>query len=283
LVDIKPTSCPNPLNTKSQGVLPAAILGTKDFDVSTINVSTVRLEGVEPIRSSVEDVATPVSESVQAPPVTLVNGTEPGMVNIDVSTVTREHSVRNAAGTGYLSAPVSSLKDSCECTTDGPDGFGDLTLKFRTQEIVRALGEVSDRDTLMLTLTAELMDGSELEGHDCVLILKKDAAGKGKAHSYDLQSTYIESAAPEALALFQNYPNPFSDRTLSKYAVAKAGPVCMEVYDLAGVLVKTVVNGHRTPGVYRVMWEEMDLPSGVYFCRLRAGEVSRTRKMVVAK
>jgi len=57
-LDIKPGSCPNPLNTKSKGVLPVAILGTEDFDVYEIDVATVELEGVKPIRSGYEDVAT---------------------------------------------------------------------------------------------------------------------------------------------------------------------------------------------------------------------------------
>jgi len=59
-VDIKPTSCPNPFNVGSKGVLPVAILGTEDFDVMMVDPSSVLLEGVSPIRWSYEDVATPV-------------------------------------------------------------------------------------------------------------------------------------------------------------------------------------------------------------------------------
>ncbi|MCK5040186.1 MAG: hypothetical protein KAR87_04420 [Candidatus Aenigmarchaeota archaeon] len=65
-VDIKPSSCPNPINTKSKGVLPVALLGTEDFDVETIDPATIQLklnigdeEFVEPIRWNYEDVATP--------------------------------------------------------------------------------------------------------------------------------------------------------------------------------------------------------------------------------
>ena len=58
-LDIKPGSCPNPLNVKSKGVLPVAILGTSDFDVTTIDVSTVLLEGIGPIGDALEDVAAP--------------------------------------------------------------------------------------------------------------------------------------------------------------------------------------------------------------------------------
>lgn len=61
-IDIKPSSCPNPLNVKSKGVLPVAILGTEDFDVSEIDPATVSLEGIAPLRWDLEDVATPVDD-----------------------------------------------------------------------------------------------------------------------------------------------------------------------------------------------------------------------------
>ena len=126
-VDIKPQSCPNPLNVKSRGVLPVATLGTEDFDVSTIDPASIRLAGVAPIRSSVEDVSTPVEDS----------------------------------------------QDVCDCATQGADGYTDLTLKFDTQEIVSALGEVADGDVLVLTLTGKSFDGIPIEGKDCIVVLSK--------------------------------------------------------------------------------------------------------------
>jgi hypothetical protein len=59
-VDIKPRSCPNAVNPRDQGVLPVAVLGTADFDVTTINPSFVRLRGAIPLRYAYEDVAAPV-------------------------------------------------------------------------------------------------------------------------------------------------------------------------------------------------------------------------------
>lgn len=61
-IDIKPQSCPNPVNANAGGVLPVAILGTEDFDVSTIDICTIQLAGVSPIRSNFEDVATPLDK-----------------------------------------------------------------------------------------------------------------------------------------------------------------------------------------------------------------------------
>jgi len=58
-VDVKPGSCPNPLNVKSKGVLPFAILGTEMLDVTHIDPASIRLNGVPALRSSLEDVGTP--------------------------------------------------------------------------------------------------------------------------------------------------------------------------------------------------------------------------------
>lgn len=58
-VDIKPQSCRNPLRVGARGVLPVAIVGTAGFDVRQVEPNSLRLEGVTPLRSSVEDVATP--------------------------------------------------------------------------------------------------------------------------------------------------------------------------------------------------------------------------------
>jgi len=58
-IDIKPESCPNPVNSNSRGLLPVAILGSADFDVSQIDVETILLEVVSPVKHNIEDVATP--------------------------------------------------------------------------------------------------------------------------------------------------------------------------------------------------------------------------------
>jgi hypothetical protein len=58
-VDVKPQSCPNPFNTASQGVVPISVVGKADFDVSTIDPDSIRLNGVPPVRWEVRDGATP--------------------------------------------------------------------------------------------------------------------------------------------------------------------------------------------------------------------------------
>ncbi|HEX6428050.1 MAG TPA: hypothetical protein VF008_10210 [Niastella sp.] len=58
-LDVRPGGCPNPFNPDAQGVLPVAILGTADFDITKIDPSTLKINGVSLLRSAIEDVATP--------------------------------------------------------------------------------------------------------------------------------------------------------------------------------------------------------------------------------
>lgn len=58
-VDVRPQSCPNPINTNSKGLIPVAILGTVDLDVTQIDLSSLTINGVSPAKTSFEDVATP--------------------------------------------------------------------------------------------------------------------------------------------------------------------------------------------------------------------------------
>jgi hypothetical protein len=125
--DIKPGSCPNRLNIRSKGLLRIAILGTGEVDATNIDPASVRLEGVAPIRSQIEDV----------------------------------------------SQPVIDPQDICDCSEEPGDAFDDLTLTFKKKEIVCELGDVSDGDEVVLTLTGETFDRTRIEGQDCVLIRKK--------------------------------------------------------------------------------------------------------------
>jgi len=66
-VDIKPQGCPNPINVGAAGVLPVAVLGTATFDVTTIDPTSVTLQGVPAARSSLEDTATPFIGTITGP------------------------------------------------------------------------------------------------------------------------------------------------------------------------------------------------------------------------
>lgn len=127
-LDIHPTSCPNPLSPNSKGVLPVSINGSEDFDVNEIDLSTVTLEGVSPVNSSIEDVSTPFETNLEEP------------------------------------------LDPYSCTTAGPDGYNDLTLKFDYEELRSVLGELNREDVITLSISGQLLDGTEFLGTDIVVV-----------------------------------------------------------------------------------------------------------------
>ena len=94
--------------------------------------------------------------------------------------------------------------------------------------------------------------------------------------------------APKAYRLGQSYPNPFNPETTIQYDVAKTGVVRLSVYALTGQLVRTLMDGERPAGRYSVVWDGTDdagrdVASGVYLCRMEAGEYSAVRKMLLVR
>ncbi len=88
--------------------------------------------------------------------------------------------------------------------------------------------------------------------------------------------------------LRQNYPNPFNPATNIEFRIVNSEFVTLEIYDLLGREVKTLVNEHRVAGNYSVQWDGTDdagqpAASGVYLYRLKAGDFSQTRKMVLMR
>jgi hypothetical protein len=146
-IDVKPESCPNPLNQKEKGVISVAVLGLDDFDVTQIDPASVRLfrksepspVSVPPLRWSWEDAGIPYE-------------------------------------------PFIGRQDAYDCLEYYPDDYGvfdgilDLTFKFKAKEIVYALGEVDDGDVIVLQLAGNLKEefgGTGFVGEDVVLIIEK--------------------------------------------------------------------------------------------------------------
>jgi hypothetical protein len=92
-----------------------------------------------------------------------------------------------------------------------------------------------------------------------------------------------ENTLPEGFALHQNFPNPFNPSTEISFALAEATYVELGVYNVVGQQVALLVNGVREAGEHTVVWHGDLHPSGVYFYRLRAGDVIETRKMILLK
>gem|GEM_PF-2110801 len=142
-LDIKPGSCPNPLNRASHGILPVAVVGSETFDVTAIDVYSVGLSRADGIGGAV------------AP-----NEGPPG-----------PHSTFEDMATPFEGEP-------CDCHALEGDGIIDLSLKFRTDDLV----DVLELDDLLpgalveLVLSGTLADGGEFVASDCVRIVPQGAS-----------------------------------------------------------------------------------------------------------
>jgi subtilisin-like proprotein convertase family protein len=137
-VDIKPGSCPNPLNRNSNGVIPVGLLGDADFDVTEVDISSIVISRADGVGGSVGP-----------------NEGPPG-----------PHTVVSDVGTPFDG-------DLCDCHELEGDGIMDLNMKFRTQDVVDALmlDGLAPGDDVELVISGVLMDGTEFEGSDCVRLV----------------------------------------------------------------------------------------------------------------
>lgn len=110
----------------------------------------------------------------------------------------------------------------------------------------------------------------------------------GSAESWMNRSSVEQEQLPTSYALFQNYPNPFNASTSISYSIQKRTHVSLQIYDILGQEVVTLVNVERLPGAYTVTWNGTTstgnpAASGVYFFRLKAGNFEAIKKMALIK
>ena len=94
------------------------------------------------------------------------------------------------------------------------------------------------------------------------------------------------SGLPKIFSLSQNYPNPFNPTTSISYTIPQGGiqhAVSVQIYDLLGREVATLVNEIKPAGTYTVMWNAASMPSGIYFYRLQSDNFVATKKLVLIK
>ncbi len=104
-------------------------------------------------------------------------------------------------------------------------------------------------------------------------------------------STAVEEnigSLPESFSLEQNYPNPFNPVTSIRFSLRNTGKVKLSIYNMLGEEVNTLVDGHKTAGVYKVEWDGTNsagqkMASGIYFYKLQMGSNVKTKKMVFLK
>ena len=115
---------------------------------------------------------------------------------------------------------------------------------------------------------------------------------QGESDIVEIQFTYTGTSANDILIavieLMDNYPNPFNPVTNIAYSIKETGNIIIEVYNLRGQLVKTLVNEVKETGNYNIIWNSTDnsnkpVSSGVYLYKMKSGNYISTRKMILMK
>jgi photosystem II stability/assembly factor-like uncharacterized protein len=93
----------------------------------------------------------------------------------------------------------------------------------------------------------------------------------------------LNDELPQNFTLSQNYPNPFNPSTTVEFSVPYTSRVSIKIYNALGQEIKTLINGELQPGKYKVEFNAFDLPSGVYFCVMKADGFNDMKKMLLIK
>jgi subtilisin-like proprotein convertase family protein len=101
--------------------------------------------------------------------------------------------------------------------------------------------------------------------------------------SVDVLSGVEEKNLPTEFSLSQNYPNPFNPSTLIQYGLPVATHVRLEVFNVLGQRVATLVNGREEAGIHFARFEDSMLPSGVYIYAIEAGNFRASRKFILLR
>jgi hypothetical protein len=106
---------------------------------------------------------------------------------------------------------------------------------------------------------------------------------KGTNHIFvdDSVLVGIKPVIAQTFQLFQNYPNPFRLTTFISYQLQEDAFVTLKIFDMQGKEVQTLVNEYQKAGYQSVQFHASNLPSGVYFYRIEAGQYSDIRKLII--
>jgi hypothetical protein len=254
-IDIKTTSCPNPIKSGDIGDVQVGVIASRDWLLKG---------GVDP-------------ESFHL--VAYDGGPGNGIMLYELYPYKKNSEPED------LTTPVYSMVD-CECTELGPDGLMDWSFRFTTAEMWQALvdqyGVLLNDHYYPVEFHWTMGNGDEMVGRDCFWVNEPgfDYGEEVGGSEPTLGATRVGDAS--VFALHQNAPNPFRGSTTINLSLPSSSHANLTVHDVSGRTVATLVDSELSAGMHAVEWSA-SVPSGVYFCRLVAGGETAGMRMVVAR
>jgi hypothetical protein len=265
-----------------------AAIATGHFPLGETTV-TLTVSDEEPLSDSDEAVVTIVDTT---PPTIDYTQTaiELWPPNHNMSTAIEGISATDACGGDIvLAVTVSSDEDGMGGAGNTEEDWDVTTAEDGSQSVaLRAerSGQGDGREyTVVVTATDASGNSTEQTLTVAVPLSKGNVSdngnGKGKGRGK-------EAVAPLANTLNQNYPNPFNAQTQISFDIASTGMVRMELFDITGRTIRTLVDQTYTPGRYRVTWDGRDgagneVASGMYIYRLSAGTDVMTKRLMLLR
>jgi hypothetical protein len=184
--------------------------------------------------------------------------------------------------------------------------FGEAKATERLQGVT-VVSDANETDGIYTIVLINTEGGQIVKGSGAILNIQVSAVGEkfdgvgeisllnasfdtGVSAEISREVLSPKALLPKAFALSQNYPNPFNPSTTIAYDIPEGDniQVQLKVYNMRGQLVRTLVEETKSEGSYQIQWDGSDnygrrVSSGVYFYRIKAGEFSKTRKMVILK
>ena len=157
-------------------------------------------------------------------------------------------------------------------------GFTSVTAQSISSQMIGTTGGFFKSDGVSISFsTGELVTGA-FEGETIKLI-------QGFSNNYSQVPTSVENPDefPNRFSLSQNFPNPFNPSTVIRYQVPVTSDVQLEVFDMLGRKVATLVNSQIPAGLHEVRMDAGHLASGIYVYRLIANGQVYTRQMTLIK
>ena len=93
----------------------------------------------------------------------------------------------------------------------------------------------------------------------------------------------VDEPVPTEFALYPAYPNPFNPSTMISFDVPELQNVSVQIFNITGQLIETLINGKLESGKHKVLWNAGNLPSGIYFVQLKSGDKTINQKLTLLK
>jgi hypothetical protein len=198
----------------------------------------------------------------------------------------------NDSGFAFVSIPALKLYADTvlfSAVITNPPGTGTLTLSFidkTNNGVTRNLLVVPPADSVRLR--AKTSGGVPNAVYNVVVTAKGPNGTPVHTRNVTVNVGFvgigiISGEIPNEFYLYQNFPNPFNPSTQIRFDIAKAGIVKLNVYDITGKQVASVVDGTLQPGKYSYDFDGANLSTGVYFYRIETPDYTSIRKMILVK